>query len=55
MKSKPKKNGKAKNGLREQILQSMLSSFRIEGIHIPPDAAAAALRKVELNLGKQSG
>lgn len=37
---------------RQQILQSMLASFKIEGIHIAPDAAQATLKKIETNLEK---
>jgi len=38
--------------LREQIFQSMIASFKIEGIHIPHDKAMASFKKVEINLGK---
>ena len=37
---------------RQQILQSMLASFKIEGIHIPADVAQATLKKIETNLEK---
>ena len=43
---------KDKASTREQILQSMLASFKIEGIHIPADVAKSVLKKVEANLGK---
>lgn len=52
MKKKPEKDFKQNKSLREQILQSMLASFKIEGINISPDLALATLKKVELNLGK---
>jgi hypothetical protein len=52
VKSKSKKTEKTDKSLREQILQSMLDSFKIEGINIPMDSALAVLKKVELNLGK---
>lgn len=52
MKSTVKKTSKKDKSLREQILKSMLASFKIEGIHIPADLAAATLKKVELSLGK---
>jgi len=51
-KVKPEQKDKS---LREQILQSMVASFKIEGIYVPEDLAIAALKKVELNLGKQNG
>lgn len=38
--------------LREQILQSMRASFKIEGIAITNENAHLALKKVELSLGK---
>ena len=41
--------------LREEILKSMLASFKIEGIIIPHDLALKALKKVEFSLGKQNG
>ena len=45
---------KSKQGslLREQILKSLIASFKIEGIDIPQNVAEQALKKVELNLGK---
>jgi hypothetical protein len=52
MKSTPKKSPKKDKFLREKILKSMLASFKIEGIHIPADLAAATLKKVELTLEK---
>jgi len=52
MKVKPKKSEKTERSLREEILQSMIASFKIEGINISKDDASATLKKVELNLGK---
>ena len=54
MKSKVKKTSKKNKTLREQIFQSMLASFKIEGINIPPDLAIATFKKVELSLEKQT-
>lgn len=34
--------------LREKIVESMVASFRIEGIIISPEKAAATLKKLEL-------
>lgn len=39
---------------RQEIAQAMRASFRIEGITISAEQAQAALRKVELSLGKVS-
>ena len=52
MKSKGKKSEKKDSTLREEILDSMRHSFKIEGIHISESTAQATLKKVELNLGK---
>ena len=52
MKPKGKKSEKKSSALREEILRSMLSSFKIEGIHIPESLAFASLKKIELSLGK---
>jgi hypothetical protein len=52
VKSKSKKSSKIDHSLREQILHSMMASFKIEGIKIPIETALATLKKVELNLGK---
>jgi len=46
------KKGKTKNTSREQIMQSTLASFRIEGINISKEMALSALKKVELSLGR---
>ena len=37
---------------RKQILESLLASFKIEGIDIPKQFAATALKNLELTLGK---
>jgi predicted nuclease with RNAse H fold len=47
--SKKSKNG---HSLREQILKSLMASFKIEGIDIPLSVAEQTLKKVELKLGK---
>ncbi len=47
--SKKSKNG---HSLREEILKSLMASFKIEGIEIPLSVAEKTLKKVELNLGK---
>ena len=52
MKPKVKKLEGKKSVLREEILHSMVSSFKIEGIHISESLALASLKKIELNLGK---
>jgi len=44
-----KNNKKDKALTREQILQSMLASFKIEGINIPTDLANATLKKLKLH------
>jgi hypothetical protein len=51
MKSTPKKDNKIGN-LREQILKSLIASFKIEGIDIPLNVAEQTLKKVEINLGR---
>jgi hypothetical protein len=38
--------------LRAEILQSLLASFKIEGIDIPLSVAEQTLKKIELDLGK---
>lgn len=52
MKSASKKKRKTGKSLREDILRSLLASFKIEGIEIPASIAEATLKKVELSLGK---
>lgn len=51
MKTKQVKT-KDKKVTREQIMQSALASFRIEGIDITEEKALAVLKKVVLTLGK---
>ncbi len=51
MKSTAKKDHKI-SALREQILKSLIASFKIEGIDIPLNVAEQTLKKVELKLGK---
>lgn len=46
------KKGKNKKTSREQIMQSAVASFRIEGINISKEMALIALKKVELSLGR---
>ena len=46
------KKGKNKKISREQIMQSALASFRIEGINISREMALLTLKKVELSLGR---
>ncbi|MBB6239754.1 hypothetical protein HDC90_004415 [Pedobacter sp. AK013] len=41
-----------KASLRVQIMESMLASFKIEGISIPHDSALSALKKIEFSLEK---
>lgn len=43
---------KEKSFVRAQILQSMVASFKIEGIYIPADLANATLKKIEVILEK---
>ena len=47
----PKKSKKEKS-LRTEILNSLMASFKIEGIDIPLSVAEQTLKKVELSLGK---
>ena len=49
---KPSNKSKADKSRREEILRSLLASFKIEGIDISDTAAAAMLKKLEINLGK---
>jgi hypothetical protein len=51
MKTKQKKLT-INSSTREQILQSAMASFRIEGINISKEQALATLKKVEANMGK---
>jgi uncharacterized protein YnzC (UPF0291/DUF896 family) len=50
MKAKAKK--KDNTALREEILQSLRASFKIEKIAISDEDAHAALKRVEASLGK---
>ena len=43
---------KDKKIVREQIMQSAIASFRIEGIQISTQMALESLKKVESSLGK---
>ena len=51
MKTRQKKEI-VKSSSREEILRSVVASFRIEGINISEEQALATLKKVEANLGK---
>jgi hypothetical protein len=43
---------KKETSIREQIMNSAIDSFRLEGIKIPKSKAIKTLRKVEITLGK---
>lgn len=45
---KTQKKRISQKSLREKIVESMVASFKIEGIIIPPEKAAATLKKLEL-------
>jgi hypothetical protein len=47
-----KKSEKTKKELRKEILNSMVASFKIEGINISPDRAISTLKKLETTLEK---
>ena len=51
MKATSKKDNNV-GDLRAQILNSVIASFKIEGIDIPLNVAEQTLKKVEVNLGK---
>lgn len=51
MKSSSKKVNKV-SALREQILKSLIASFKIEGIDIPLGVAEQTLNRIEPNLEK---
>ena len=51
MKTTSKKDNNVSD-LRAQILNSLIASFKIEGINIPLNVAEQTLKKVEVNLGK---
>ena len=46
------KTANERRKLREEIVKSSVASFKIEGIHISNEIAAATLKKIEANLGK---
>jgi hypothetical protein len=46
------KSSSKKSKIREQILKSLVASFKIEGIEIPLSVAELALKKVEQELKK---
>jgi len=52
MKSKLKGTNNSSRILREQILNSMIASFKIEGINISAETAEETLKKIEPTLGK---
>ena len=52
MKIKQDHKQKKTSLLREQIMESMLASFKIEGISIPHESATATLKKIEVILRK---
>ena len=52
MKSKVNKVIKSSRQIHEEILRSMIASFKMEGINISSDLAIATLKKVELTLEK---
>ncbi|MBL1220260.1 hypothetical protein JET18_05390 [Chryseobacterium sp. L7] len=45
---------KEKQALRQQIMQSAVASFKIEGIKIPADLAAKTLKKIEAKMAKSA-
>ncbi len=49
---KPALTSAAKAAKRQQLAEAMRASFRIEGIQVSAEQARAALRAVELSLGK---
>ncbi len=52
MKSKSVKPSKTSKELRQEILDSMVASFKIEGINISNNIAISTLKKLEATLGK---
>lgn len=52
MKNKVEKLSKKDLSLREQILNSMIASFKIEGIDISQQVANAKLKKINADMGK---
>ena len=53
MKIKAKKQLQNKADVREQVMRSMVASFKIEGISISAEKATKSLEKVSAKLGKQ--
>jgi len=49
---KADKNRQDDKTRREKILESLIASFKMEGIDIPEQFAARTLKKLELTLGK---
>ena len=49
---KSSKKSKVDKPPREEILKSLLASFKIEGIFISDQVATAMLKKLEITLGK---
>lgn len=52
MKSKSVKPARSSKELRQEILDAMVASFKIEGIHISNNTASSTLKKLETTLGK---
>jgi hypothetical protein len=52
VKTKQEKSPKTNKELRQEILNSMIASFKIEGINISSDFATSTLKKLEVTLGK---
>jgi hypothetical protein len=52
VKTKSKKSPKTAKELRQEILNSMIASFKIEGITISPEVAVSTLKKLEVMSGK---
>jgi hypothetical protein len=52
VKTKSEKSSKTSKELRQEILNSMIASFKIEGITISSDIATTTLKKLEVTLGK---
>jgi len=50
MKTKATKLSKANKAMRQEILNGMVASFKIEGISISPKTASATLKKIEATL-----
>jgi hypothetical protein len=52
VKTKQEKSPKTNKELRQEILNSMIASFKIEGINISSDFAISTLKKLEVTLEK---